>query len=244
MARLLSPPVDLPVVSVEPLSGPRAVNAGVSTTVGNFVQTVSSPFALWRWQVSFAAMHQALFRRYRGWVTALHGGANATRWDFWDPDMMSPRETGIDVSPRARWTDTGHEQNWSNGLPWSNGQGWQMTPPTVSVAASAAKDDTVISLGSTFWGHGLDVGDYLGFFPFHLGLYLVTEVIDPGTYRIWPPLRKAITPDDFATLRPTLAMRLESEEAASAGRGLVVAEGLSVTLVEVLDYDVRDYFAD
>lgn len=244
MARLLSPPAGLPVVSVEPLSGPRTVNAGATTSVGNFVQTVSSPFALWRWQVSFAAMHQALFRRYRGWVTALHGGANATRWDFWDPDMMSPHEAGISVSPRARWTDDGHAQNWSNGMPWSSGQGWGMTPPHVAVAGAAPRDATVVSLGSAFWGHTLNVGDYLGFFPFHLGLYLVTEVIDPGTYRIWPPLRKAIGPDDFATLRPTLAMRLESEDAATAGRGLVVAEGLTVTMVEVLDYDCRDYFAD
>lgn len=119
-----------------------------------------------------------------------------------------------------------------------------MTPPHVAVADAAPRDATVISLGSDFWGHTLNVGDYLGFFPFHLGLYLVTEVIDPGTYRIWPPLRKAIGPDDFATLRPTLAMRLESEDAANAGRGLVVAEGLSVTLVEVPDYTVRQWFGD
>lgn len=244
MVRLLSPPRDLPITSVEPLSGPRSVKSGATSSVGGFVQNVASPFGLWRLQITFAAMRKTIFRRYRGWVSALHGGANATRWDYWDPDMMSPRETGIDVPPRIDWVTTGHAKNWSNGAPWSNGQGWQMTPPTVSVAASAAKDDTVISLGSTFWGHGLDIGDYLGFLPFHLGLYVVTEVIEPGTYRIWPPLRKAITPNDFATLRPTLAMRLESEEAASAGRGLVVAEGLSVTLMEVLDYDVRDYFAD
>ena len=91
--------------------------------------------------------------------------------------------------------------------------------------------------------HDLQVGDYLGFFPFHFGMYVVTEVIEPGTYRIWPPLRKALTTDDFATLDPTLAMRLESEDAATADRSLQVAEGASVTMVEVEDYNVREYFA-
>jgi len=244
MARLLSHPVGLPVVSLQPLSGPRAVASSASQSISGFTQTTALPFGLWRWQIVFAAMHKAMFRRYRGWVTALHGGANATRWLFFDPDMMSPRDTGIDVAPHVEWTSLGYDQNWSNGMPWSNGQGWGKTPPQVAVAAPAERDDTIVSLSSTFWGHTLDVGDYLGFLPFHMGLYTVTEVFEPGRYRVWPPLRKAISADDFATLRPTLAMRLESEDSASAGRGLVVADGLSVTMVEVLDYDVRQYFTD
>ena len=133
-------------------------------------------------------------------------------------------------------------QPWSNDQSWSNGENWASSPPTVAVAAAAALADTEVSLADSYWGHDLDIGDFLGFSPLHFGLYMVTEVIEAGTYRIWPPLRKALTTSDFATLRPTMAMRLESEEAASASRGVEAAEGLSVTLVEVLDADVRDYF--
>lgn len=242
--RLVSPPLGLPVVSMEPLSGPRSVGAGGTQSVGGFVQTSGAPFGLWRWRFSFAPMNKAMFRRYRGWITSLHGGANATRWYFFDPDMPTPREAGINVPAHVGWHTTGYDQNWSNGQPWSNGEGWQMTAPEVSVAAAASLGDTTISLADEFWGHDRDVGDFLGFYPLHFGAYMVTEVFEPGQYRIWPPLRKALTTDDSATLNPVLAMRLESEEAASAGRGLVFAEGASVTLIEVLDYDCRDYFAD
>lgn len=177
------------------------------------------------------------------WLTALHGGANATRWTFSDPDMMAPHEMGVDASPCQTWNDMAG-QPWDNGMPWSNSELWGATPPQVPVVATTERDGTVISLADEFWGHLLSYGDYLGFFPFYLGMHIVTEVFEPGRYRIWPPLRKELTVDDFATLRPTLAMRLESEDAASASRGPVMAEGLSVTMVEVLDYDVRDYFAD
>lgn len=237
MARLIHWPRGLRANFREPLSGPRAVNAGVTTSVGNFVQTTASPFGLWRWRFQFPPIRGQLFRRYRGWVTALHGGANATRVPFCDWDGLTARQSGINAD---RFGDV----PWGNGQPWSNGHNWKSTPPTVTVAASAEKDATIVSLGSAFWGRGLDIGDLLGFFPFHLGLYMVTEVIEPGTYRIWPPLRKEITPDDSATLRPTLAMRLESEDAANAPRGAAFAEGLSVTMVEVPDYTVRQWFAD
>lgn len=240
MARLIHWPNGLRANFREPLSGPRAVNAGVSTSVGNFVQTTSSPFGLWRWRFQFPSIRGQLFRRYRGWVTALHGGANATRVPFCDWDGLNLQQMGVAAS-RDDWR---RGRPWSNGLPWSNGQSWQSTPPMVPVASPAVRDSTVLSLGSEFWGHRLDYGDLIGFAPYHLGLYMVTEVIEPGTYRIWPPLRKDVTTDDLATLRPTLAMRLEGEDAANAPRGASFAEGLSVTMVETLDYDVREYFAD
>ncbi|WP_315920448.1 hypothetical protein [Mesorhizobium sp. SP-1A] len=240
MARLLSPPVGLGTTSIEPLAGPRTVSGGATQSIGNFTQTFASPFGLWRWRLSFPAMHEGLFRRYRGWVTALHGGANATRWTFFDPDTMRFQEAGV-KSPDFEIA-TG--KPWSNGMPWSNGENWKTSRPIVPVASGADLGDTEIRLSELWWGHRLDVGDYVGFFPFHFGMYQVTQVYERGYYRIWPTLRKAVTPDDFATLAPVLALRLESEDAASAGRGLVVADALSVTLVETLDYDVRDYFAD
>lgn len=240
MARLLSPPVGLGTTSIEPLSGPRTVGGSSTTSVSNYQQTVASPFAVWRWRLSFPAMEGSLFRRYRGWITALHGGANATRWTFFDPDCITFHEAGVNASQFEIATG----KPWSNGMPWSNGENWQSSRPVVSVVSAAVRGATTLSLADQWWGHRLDIGDYVGFFPFHLGMYEITQVIEPGIYRVWPPLRKAIATADFATLSPTLAMRLESEDAASAGRGLVAAEGLSATLVEVEDYDVRDYFAD
>jgi hypothetical protein len=240
MARLLSPPVGLGVTSIEPLSGPRAVGSGTTQSIGNFVQTFASPFALWRFRFSFPAMHKSLFRRYRGWITALHGGANATRWHFFDPDAMTFQEAGL----TATNSEIAAGQTWSSGATWSNGENWATSRPDVAVASDAAVDSTQISLADEWWGHDLNVGDYVGFFPFYLGMHMITEVIEEGTYRIWPPLRAALTTDHFATLSPTLAMRLEGEETASAGRGLAAAEGLSATFVETLDYDVREYFAD
>ncbi|WLR92182.1 hypothetical protein [Shinella zoogloeoides] len=129
-------------------------------------------------------------------------------------------------------------------MPWGNGENWGVTAPNVSLAAPAALDATIIRLTDMFWGHRLQVGDYLGFFPYHFGLYTVTEERRDGEYRIWPPLRRALTADDFATLYPVMAMRLEAEDAASAARGVAYAEEATVTLIEVFDYDVRDYFAD
>ncbi|MCG7508867.1 hypothetical protein [Mesorhizobium retamae] len=240
MARLLSPPVGLGTTSIEPLSGPRSVGGGTTTSVSNYQQTVASPFGLWRWRLSFPAMQGSLFRRYRGWISALHGGANATRWTFFDPDCMTFQEAGVNASQFEIATG----KPWSNGQPWANKENWQSSRPVVSVASAASLNATIISLANQWWGHRLGVGDYVGFFPFHFGMYEITEVIEPGRYRIWPPLDKAIAATDFATLSPTLALRLESEEAASAGRGLVAAESLSATLVQVKDYDVRDYFAD
>lgn len=237
--RLISPPIGLGTTSIEPLAGPRSVSAGVTQSIGNFVQTFGSPFGLWRFQFSFPAMHQSLFRRYRGWITALHGGSNATRWTFFDPDAMSFQEAGVNASN----FEIASGKPWSNGMPWSNGENWKTGRPVVGVAATASRNATVVKLGSAWWGHKLGIGDYIGFFPFHFGMYEVTEVIVPGEYRIWPPLRKTISASDFATLSPTLALRLESEDAATAGRSLVVADGLTATFVETFDYDVRDYFA-
>jgi hypothetical protein len=241
MGRLVDWPLGLGVASMEPLSGPRAVGAATTTSIGSFTQTTASPFGIWRWQFSFPPMYRAKFRRYRGWITSLHGGANATRVPFFDPDKMAPAEIGL-AAPIG-WT-LGQGAPWYNGQPWFNGHDWSFTPPTVPVAAAASARDTTVHVADEFWGHSLDVGDYLGFLPFHLGLYIVTEVFEPGHYRIWPPLRRAIAADDFATLEPNLAMRLEGEQAATAGRGLSASEGAVVTLVEVEDADVRDYFVD
>ena len=235
MARLLHWPTGLKTILREPLSGPRVVAGGSTNSIGNFTQTFGSPFGLWRYRFNFPPMRGQLARRYRGWITALHGGANATRVTFCDWDGLSKEQRGISGELK---------QSWSNGMPWSNGQPWHAYSPLVSVSTSAAIDDDIVTLADTAWGHGLGYGDLIGFSPFHFGKYMVSEAIEPGTYRIWPPLRKALTTSDYATLRPTMAMRLESEEAASANRDAAFISNASVTLVEALDSDVRTYWVD
>ncbi len=233
-------PAGLYPSAMEPLSGPRAIGSSSSTAIGGFTQTVASPFGAWRWRLTFPPRADAEFRRYRGWVTGLHAGANATRVPFGDPDMMTLREAGLNATPAQERFGV----PWGNGMPWSNGMNWSITAPNVALAAPAAFDTTIVRLSDVAWGHRLDIGDYIGFFPFYFGMHMVTEVREAGLYRVWPPLRKAFTTDDFATLYPVMAMRLEIEEAASASRGVDVADAASVTLVEVFDYDVRDYFTD
>lgn len=239
MARLIDWPNDLPRNAWEPLSGPRTVGAGATESIGGYTQTVSSPFGLWRLRFQFANMRGQIARRYRGWVTALHGGANATRVPFCDWDGLSFPQMGV-TTTHQQWKQG---QPWSNGEPWSNGKNWGSTPPQVPVAQASPLGGTEIYLADAFWGHGLGMGDLIGFFPLHFGMYEVTEVIEPGHYRIWPQLRKALTTDDKATLRPTLSMRLESEEAATAARDAFAIVNASVVLVEVFDYHVREYFA-
>lgn len=236
--RLLNWPIGLRPNYREPLTGPRAVGASSTQSLTGFSQTTASPFGTWRWRFGFPRLKGQLFRRYRGMVTALHGGANAVRVSFCDWDGLSYAQRGIITTPLDRRRGV----PWGNGEAWSNGLNWSCGDPLATVAASAAVGDTLISLTGDAWGHRLDIGDWIGFLPFATGLYMVTDVIDDGEYRIWPPLRTALTTDSRVTLKPTMVMRLEGEDAATAGRGPASAEGVSITLVEVPDYDVRDYF--
>ncbi len=240
MARLLNWPIGLGIRAWQPLSGPRAVGAGSSTSIGGLTQTVASPFGGWAYGFTFPVCKDQAARRLRGWVTGMHGGANATRVPFYDADGLTFGEAGVSYS--ASLIRFGN--SWANGEVWANGAGWAASLPTVAVSLSAAKGATVVSLGAAFWGHSLGDGDFFGFCPLHLGKYTVTEVIAPGVYRIWPPLRKAITPSDRATLNPVLAMRMTGEDAASLSRGLGHMEETTVTLFEVFDDDVRDYFTE
>jgi hypothetical protein len=235
MARILDWPRDLHWVSREPLSGPRTIGAGSSESLTGFTQSFASPFGLWRWSFSFPPLKGRAFRHYRGTMTALHGGANALRVPFCDPDGMTWSEIGVATTPAQIRAGV----PWSNGQPWANGQNWRVGRPWVPFAAAAPADATEIHLASAHWGHSLEIGAMIGAAPFHFGLYVVTEAMGAGRYRIWPPLRRSVTTADRATLEPVLAMRLESESAAPAPRGAVNASGLAVTLVEIGDSDLR-----
>ncbi|WP_379069380.1 hypothetical protein ACHMW4_03910 [Mesorhizobium sp. UC22_110] len=236
MARLLSWPVDLRVIRVERLKGPRSINSGITESLAGGEQTYSSPFGSISLQITFQPMQDRLARQHRGWISALHGGANATRFNYVDADRMEPVEAGIvgEYEP----------QRWSNGQPWSNGQWWKPSYPVVPVVSGAARGGTIVSLDNVFWGHALGMGDLVGFFPFHFGMYEITEVFEQGRYRIWPPLRKTISVDEFCTLSPTLALRLVGMDGATVYREQPAAQGLTATFIEAFDYDVREYFAD
>jgi hypothetical protein len=240
MARLLNWPRGLAVIAYQRLSGPRAVGASSTESTQGFVQTVAAAFGAWRYQLSLRTMRGKLYRRYRGMVTGLHGGANAVRVPFCDPDIPSWEDSGVGGPPAQFRSGL----RWSNGHAWSNGQNWHAGRPLAVLADDAAVGDTLITLTSDHWGRSLLGGEWIGFVPLHFGKYEITQVLDDGQYRIYPPLRKALVAGSYATLRPVMAMRLESESAGTVQRSHPVSEGNTLTLVEVQDPDVRAYFAD
>ena len=230
--RLLSFP-ELQATAVTPISGPNARNSGANTASDGGEQTFDTLGDVVAVRVAFPPRIGAGARRERGAMTALLSGANALRFDCPDPDRMSVVEAGGSTNGALNWTD---------GNSWSDGTQWQAGYPEVAVAIAAALDDGIVNLADQYWGYNLGYGDVIGFTPFHFGRYMVTEVLDEGEYRIWPRLRKAITTATFATLRPVAAMRPAGRDAVSLGRGLSSTEGQGVTLVEVFDYYVRDYY--
>ena len=240
MARLVPYPIGLRPNRMRKLAGPKTRNSGQSVSLEGWEQTVASPFGMRRIELSFPSIRGQLARRARGWITALHGGANATMIRMCDWDGLSLAQRGMDASP-AQYAQG---SPWSNGMPWSNGVNWHNGSPAVPVTADAAEGGTIVALSSLHWGSNLGIGDWIGFFPFHLAAYEITEVLPGNRYRLDLPLRAALRTSSFACLDPVLAMRLESENGASAERDASYLAGLTVTLVEVFDYDVRQYFTD
>jgi hypothetical protein len=244
MPRLLSWPHDVAITERSPLSGPRSHNSASSESLTGFVQTVASAFGAWRWQFSVRPMRGQRFRRYRGMAAALHGGANAVRVDFCDPDGLTWEESGVTAN-------VANGLEWSNGASWSNGENWAVGRPWEDVVGNADQGDDEITIKGAHWGHSLGMGDYIGIVPYHLCVYIVTEVIEQdseaspstSTYRVWPPFRKPVTTSDKVTLEPVMAMRPESEAAVTATRGRVMADANTLILTEVEDADVRDYFS-
>ncbi|MGP9819174.1 hypothetical protein ACTZWW_04085 [Salinarimonas sp. NSM] len=238
MPRLLDWPVGLGIVSEEELSGPRAIGAGSNEAVSGFVQTFSTMNGLWQFRLGLPRLWGDALRAYRGMATGLHAGANAVRVSFADVDRLSYARAGLTLTPDEEFGGI----TWSSGARWSNGLRWSLDMPPVPLATPAPLGATSIELRDVFAGHRLDMGARIGFGPVYFGMHVVTEVFAPGVYRIWPGLRKALTTDDFATFRPIVAMR--SFGPVQLARGLNVAEGLTLTLLEIPDPTVRSNFAD
>ncbi|KKX28225.1 hypothetical protein FDR95_12170 [Rhizobiaceae bacterium LC148] len=239
MGRLLNWPNGLGVRTRRPLSGPRSVGGtSPQDSIGGRSQSVASPFGAWKYEFVLPVAEGRLYRRIEGLITALHGGANAVRVPWPAPDALTLNEAGA----KYAYVQERDGMPWDNVMPWANQRNWSASPPNVPVAANASVGATIIRLTADFWGYDLDMGDEIGFFPLHFGKYMITEARGSGEYRIWPPLRKAITTDDFATLKPVLAMKLDGEQAAELSRGVGYGEETTLILSEVFDYDVRDYF--
>ncbi len=232
MARVVSWPIGIRVSMSGPKSGPRSIGSGSSESLTGFVQSVASPFGLWAWSFSIPPLRGAGFRAWRAFVMALQAGANGARVTMCDPDRWSSADLGITPETDVPWADG---QLWDNGLGWSSGL------PLESVTAAADAGATIVTLGAATWG-GLGGNPPLFGFTGHFGFYVVTEVLADGRWRIWPPLRAAITPDDAATLRPVTVMRLASADLPALDRGVSHAENLTISLVEVEHADVVDYF--
>lgn len=241
MAQLISLS-DAGITAFTPISGPMARNSGSNTAQDGSEQVYAGVGDVVALNVEFNHKTGLGALTQRGRMIAAHSGANAFRLPIFDPDMISPRDAGLDVPVRLGWREL-KDVNWSNGKPWSNGMGWRSTAPTVAIAAPAVYGSTIVRLDGAHWGHRLPFGSYFGFFPFHFGLYCVTEVLEPGAYRVWPPLRKTLTPDDFATLHPVIVMR-PRPGIMPPRRGLAVTDEHSVDLFEVIDPYVRRQFAD
>lgn len=250
MARLLTWLDGLGIAKLEVIDNDSARNSGSNTAQDGSEQFYEGIGAVWRFRMDLTSKQGVRARKERGVLGALMSGANAMRIKLIDPDVMLPSEAGVAVGSWVGWGNI-PPQSWSNGHPWSSGLGWRVSPPTVRVAASAAVDAGIVQLQDEHWGHHLGLGDRFGFFPFHFGMYQVTEVIEPGIYRVKHRLRKALTysPDpllvDYATLCPVVVVRPVAPAGATrAPRGAFMTEGGYMELSEVIDPYARRHFAD
>lgn len=237
MGRIISWPVGIGITHREPLAGPRAAGAASTEGLTGWVQTTASAYGAWRWSFALPPLRGTAFRRWRGTVAALHGGANLLAVQFADPDMMSYAEAGVVASA----VEIAAGRPWSFGGPWAGGGMWRVSRPLVRVAVAAEAGETIVRLSGDFWGGDLDIGDEFGFVGV-FALHEVTQRISAGVYRVWPPLRAAVTPNTYATLKPIMAVKLEGETSAPLPRGVSHAEGLAVTAVEVQHDTVVEYF--
>jgi hypothetical protein len=222
----------------QPLTGPRTIGGASTESLTGYVQSVASPFGLWRWSFGFPPLSGAAARRFRGMVTALHGGANAVAVPFCDPDGAPWQALGVSITTQQirsglPWMSAGQLRPWSNGRNWSPGRPW------AELLQDALRGDSIVSVDVSYGGGALDIGDQFGFGPGYFGLHIVTERIAEGRIRFWPPLRKALAAGDHLTLEPVMAMRLENEGSASLARGLASIESPALTLVEVEDSILR-----
>lgn len=237
MPRLIPFPAGVRVTSRTVLAGPRTISAAFNEGMTGYVQTVQSLAGLWRLQFTFTPMFGAEAIAYRGFITALHGGANATRISIRDPDLT--------YASMAANTDGAHPKrgrSFSNGFWFTNGYGTKPAFDFVYLAQNQVKGDTTVVLANTGWANSVIPGHRFGFSPFYFGMHEVTEILSPRTFRIWPPLRSNLYTSNYAHLEPVMVMRPDPTQFAPPGRGISATEPATLTLTEVEDNDARALF--
>lgn len=230
MARLLS--WETRVATLVPLNGPASLNSGSNAMVDGGEQSFASASYALRFEMAFPAAQYRLSRRESAWLDALHNGANATRYEYVDGQQKKP----VEVGEPAAVTFTGGS---FTGGTFVSGHG------TVPLGLDVAKGSTIITLGNYKWGWSLDEGDVIGFSPSYYGAHKVTEVFNNGTYRIVPPLRRALQASlHRATFKPRLALKATSGSVNYGVFNPAYSSDRSAQFVEVFDEYVATYFGD
>jgi hypothetical protein len=232
-ARLISWPNGLKCTNFTKLKGPVSAGSKNNLTITGATQYVSAPTSPMAFSVSIYLEYGVAATRAEGMITALHDGSNALRFPW--------NITGKLLDPAHYGLSSAQELNWSNGEPWDNGRGWAGSYPTETVTAAAAKNTTIVNLGSTAWGDVLGMGDKFGF-DTYFGVYEITETfpLETGKYRVWPPLRVDITTSTVATLEPTVIVKPIGEIAVN--QKPFQYDPVPLTLVEIPDETVRSYY--
>jgi hypothetical protein len=214
---------------------------GVTQSETAFVQGVFDPFGLWQFEMEIAPMYGGMARAFTRLSASAAGGANCFRVPFVDSQEPSHEELGLTfpLGRDRRFCRWEGGQAWSNGLPWLSGK------PVVPVTAASAKDSGTITLNISDWNGVLPT--FFGIVG-HFAVYAITgvtsEVGDEVTVRVWPPVRKAITTSDYATLRPVLACRLSSGNGAPWTMKREIVDGAKLLVTEVPDEVVRAYVTE
>jgi len=239
MPRLLYPPTGVCPHGVRPLNGPSVIGSGNTQSLAGYHQTFNVPYGAWEFQLTYGVLRGKDARRFRGWITAMHGGGNATRFPFCDLDRISFADADVVLTAPHQYREGAP---WGNGQPWGNAQNWRIARSPVLADGTFAKGTSIIRLGADRWGHALEIGDYIGFFPSHFGMYVITEVFDDKSYRIWPTLRKEVTVTDYCTLDPVLALRLKEAKGVDMARDDFAIQNPTLSMIEVLHENAIGYF--
>lgn len=220
------------IAELTPASGPASFGSGSNTLVTGQEQTFASPNYALKFDVVIPVAQSERSRKEHAWMTRLHGGANATRYEYCDGQQKKP----VDVGEPATVTFTGGA---FTGGAFVSGHG------TVPVALDAVKGATIITLGNYKWGWSLEEGDVLGFSPSVYCFHEITEVFENGTYRVEPPLRRDIAASTHrATFKPRLALKFVPGTINYGSFKPRYSSDRSAQFVEVFDEYVETYFGD
>lgn len=238
--RLLRWPAGVHWTTFTPVGGPNVI--GSTESVTGDVQTVESPNGLVAFSLEYPAMVGAKARAFRGLVTALHAGANAVRMTVRDPDAKLRHFDPSATAETVKFAD-GKVLIGSDGMSY----GFRVGVPLAEMTQAAAIDAEEIRFDRTPYGTEDLVGLRFGFVG-AFGVYEVKEWratwadADIAVARIWPPLRRAITTASRMTLCPQVAVRLSGRDGGQWSRGPARVEAGSLSLIEVPDEIVRDYW--